>query len=139
VDPAMIGRYYAAQTDGLVADARATMESLAEALAASADGVAERRSRWLEDLQAARAQWWAEDSEDALGTGSAGLSPAAIVRRLREVAPDETILIPDAGNPGVWSYLWDIRQTGTYIKPVGFGNMGFAVPAGVAASVIDPT
>jgi acetolactate synthase-1/2/3 large subunit len=66
------------------------------------------------------------------------LSPADIVRSLREVAPDDTLLIPDAGNPGVWSYLWEVRRFGTYIKPVGFGNMGFSVPAAIAAAVIDP-
>jgi len=47
-------------------------------------------------------------------------------------------LIPDAGNPGVWSFLWEIILPGTYIKPVGFGNMGFALPSAIAASVIDP-
>ena len=54
------------------------------------------------------------------------------------VTPDDALLIPDAGNPGVWSYLWDIRQSGTYMKPVGFGNMGFAVPAAIAAAVLQP-
>jgi acetolactate synthase I/II/III large subunit len=31
-----------------------------------------------------------------------------------------------------------VRQAGSYIKPVGFGNMGFALPSSIAASIIDP-
>ncbi|MCQ8828494.1 thiamine pyrophosphate-dependent enzyme [Streptomyces samsunensis] len=54
------------------------------------------------------------------------------------MAPENTLLIPDAGNPGVWSFLWEIQQPNSYIKPVGFGNMGFALPSAIAASLIDP-
>ena len=45
---------------------------------------------------------------------------------------------PERVIPGVWSFLWEVRRVGTYIKPVGFGNMGFSVPAAIAAAVIDP-
>jgi acetolactate synthase-1/2/3 large subunit len=72
------------------------------------------------------------------GEHTAPLSPADIVRVARDVAPDDTLLIPDAGNPGVWSFLWQITRTNTYIKPVGFGNMGFALPSAIAAATIDP-
>ena len=44
----------------------------------------------------------------------------------------------DAGNPGVWSYLWEIPRPNTYIKPVGFGNMGFALPAAIGTKVARP-
>ena len=49
-----------------------------------------------------------------------------------------TILVVDAGNPGVWTHLWDVRAGGEYLKPVGFGNMGFALPAAIAASLVRP-
>jgi acetolactate synthase I/II/III large subunit len=66
------------------------------------------------------------------------VSPDAVIRAVRDVAPDDTVAIFDAGNPGVWSYLWEIREGGSYLKPVGFGNMGFAVPAAVGAGVAAP-
>jgi acetolactate synthase-1/2/3 large subunit len=72
------------------------------------------------------------------GVSAELISPAAVMRVVREVVPDETIAIVDAGNPGVWSYLWDVRGPRTYIKPVGFGNMGFAVPAAIGAHVAVP-
>jgi acetolactate synthase I/II/III large subunit len=142
VDPAMLGRYYGRRTTGVVADARATLEELHTMLAERADALSARRASWTAELQQARQVWWQEPDAAAAAAETAaetdGLSPAEVVRRLRPATPDETLLIPDAGNPGVWSYLWEIRQPGSYIKPVGFGNMGFAVPAAVAAVVADP-
>ncbi|MFC4009307.1 thiamine pyrophosphate-binding protein [Nonomuraea purpurea] len=131
VEPATVGRYYGSRTLGVIGDARFTLEALAEAL----DGPVRADEEWLAALTEARTRWWDDVPESG---GQAGLSPAGIVRRLREVAPEGTLLLPDAGNPGVWSYLWEIREPGTYLKPVGFGNMGFSVPAAVAAAVTDP-
>lgn len=131
VDPATIGRYYGDRTVGVVGDAHETLRELSKVLAG---GDTTARAGWIDDVQRRREEWWRRpEPRDATP-----LSPADIVPVLREASPDETLLIPDAGNPGVWSYLWEVRRTGTYIKPVGFGNMGFAVPAAVAAAAIDP-
>lgn len=140
VDPAMLGRYYGDQTTGVVGDARATLDELRGLLADRHGELASRRAGWVAELQKAGDAWWEQTDVRVEGTMPVDglLSPADIVRRLRDVAPDPTLLIPDAGNPGVWSYLWEIRQIGSYIKPVGFGNMGFAVPAAVAAVSDDP-
>ncbi|MEK8173757.1 thiamine pyrophosphate-dependent enzyme [Streptomyces sp. M19] len=61
-----------------------------------------------------------------------------LVRALRNVTPRDAVLIPDAGNPGVWSFLWEMDEPGRYVKPVGFGNMGFALPASIASVAADP-
>jgi acetolactate synthase-1/2/3 large subunit len=66
------------------------------------------------------------------------MSPAALIKALRQETPDEGILVVDAGNPGVWSHLWRVRRSARYLKPVGFGNMGFALPAAMAAALVDP-
>jgi len=137
VDPTMIGRYYADVTTGVVSDLGSFCRGLLEAVGSAATAASAGRSAWVEGLQQAEVEWWrAAEVRDASPTGT--LSPADVVRALREVAPDDTLLIPDAGNPGVWSFLWEVRQPGTYIKPVGFGNMGFALPSAIAASLVDP-
>lgn len=138
VDPAMLGRYYGDRTLGVIGDARSTLDELRTALAPRAGELAGVRAGWIRELQAARQAWWDVSEVTDQPASMERVSPADIVRRLREVAPDNTLLIPDAGNPGVWSYLWEIREPGSYIKPVGFGNMGFAVPAAVAAATLDP-
>jgi acetolactate synthase-1/2/3 large subunit len=138
VDPTMIGRYYAEVTDGLVGDLGSFARDLVTAVGDRASTAKASRAQWVAELQQARQTWWdAAAIQNASPDGV--LSPADIVRAMREVAPDDTLLIPDAGNPGVWSFLWEITRPNTYIKPVGFGNMGFALPSAIAASLLNPT
>jgi acetolactate synthase-1/2/3 large subunit len=136
VEPGTIGRYYAGRTTGLIGDAADTLRAIAGALADDAERLAAGRAEWIGNLAEARAAWLATPLDGPLEEDA--VSPADLVRRLRDVSPDDTLLIPDAGNPGVWSFLWEIRQAGTYIKPVGFGNMGFALPAAIASAADDP-
>lgn len=137
LDPTVIGRYYASSTTGIVGDAGAVLEAISVSLdeLASDDTAAAARRRRLEQLAEARIDWWERaslETEHREGT----VAPDAVIRAVRAVTPDETIAVFDAGNPGVWSYLWEIRRAGTYLKPVGFGNMGFAVPAAIGAGVV---
>ena len=139
VDPTTLGRYYAGRTLSVLGDARKVMASLAEAIGAEPpeNEVAVERRKRLDRLSAARQRWW----QSGVKAGAARpnlIAPDAAVRSVREVVPDEAMAIFDAGNPGVWSYLWEIRKAGTYMKPVGYGNMGFAVPAAIAAKVQNP-
>lgn len=132
VDPTMIGRYYADVTHGVVGDLGAFAAALVEATAGDAAAARDGRAAWIEALQRAEADWWTMSGSREPRVPEQ-VSPAVAVRALREVAPDDTLLIPDAGNPGVWSFLWTMPTPYRYIKPVGFGNMGFALPAAIAA------
>lgn len=137
VDPSMIGRYFSDKTMGIVADVNSFAEDLLLAIGVAAETVSADRREWIATLQSAKTAWWSASAiRDDSPKGF--LSPADVVLALRDVCPDNTLLIPDAGNPGVWSFLWEIILPGTYIKPVGFGNMGFALPSAIAAAIIDP-
>ena len=48
------------------------------------------------------------------------------------------VVVADAGNPGIWSHLLPIGYRARTIKPVGFGNMGFGLPAAIAAKLARP-
>ncbi|WP_167133102.1 thiamine pyrophosphate-binding protein [Paramicrobacterium chengjingii] len=137
IDPSMIGRYYSAVTTGIVSDVSSFVAAVLDAIGDRAPVARASRGQWTSELQQAHEQWW-RSTEVAASDHPAPLSPADIVRALRDVAPEDTLLIPDAGNPGVWSFLWEVTQINSYIKPVGFGNMGFALPSAIAASLIDP-
>jgi acetolactate synthase-1/2/3 large subunit len=134
VDAGTIGRYYAGRTLGVLGDARAVLTGLLEAVDRGGD---DGRSERLEALSHARSEWW-ERASGSVPAQPGTVSPDATVRVVRDVAPDDTVVIFDAGNPGVWSYVWEIRAGGRYLKPVGFGNMGFAVPAAIGAGVVAP-
>lgn len=138
VDPAMIGRYYAEVTTGVVGDLAAFARDLVAATAGDADAARERRADWIAELQRAERDWWAL-SESLEPENPGTVSPAVVVRALRDVTPSDAVLIPDAGNPGVWSFLWEMDTPYRYIKPVGFGNMGFALPAAIASVADDPS
>lgn len=139
IDPTVVGRYYAARTLGIVGDARTVVTALAHELEqrdADEPAAQERRIR-LASLSRARREWWQRAAKPAESQDGV-VAPDAVIRTVRSVVPDETLAIFDAGNPGVWSYLWEIRRADTYLKPVGFGNMGFAVPAAIGAGVAAP-
>lgn len=136
VDPAMIGRYYAEVTTGVVADLATFARELVRAVGGRADAARAHREPWIASLQEAKAAWW-KAAAPRDGSPAGVLSPADVVQFARQAAPEDTLLIPDAGNPGVWSFLWEVTAPNTYIKPVGFGNMGFALPSAIAATLID--
>ena len=135
-DPCNLGVNYPTRTLGIAGDARAVVGQLREAIAGGAgpgrrpaptSGAARASSPELKE------KWWAEvDDVDMAG---APMSPTALVKALRQETPEDAILVVDAGNPGVWSHLWHVRRPGQYLKPVGFGNMGFALPAAIAAQL----
>lgn len=139
VDPTMIGRNYPERTTGVCGDALSTLTALERAVAQLEPSAAasERRAARIRSLAAARSAWWDGSSRDgAVVEGVVG--PDELMRVVRDVAPGDAIAVVDAGNPGVWSYLWEVRVPDTYIKPTGFGNMGFALPAAVGAHSAKP-
>jgi acetolactate synthase-1/2/3 large subunit len=60
------------------------------------------------------------------------------MKQLAATAPDDAIFSVDAGNPGIWSHLLPVAHPRSYMKPVDFGQMGFALPAAIAAKLVHP-
>jgi acetolactate synthase I/II/III large subunit len=139
IEPTTLGRYYAAQTFGIVGDALGTLAALNESLKAQSEdvGAAKARQDRFAKLSPLRREWWRTAREPAPAKAGV-ISPDVLMQVVRKAAPDDTIAVFDAGNPGVWSYLWEVTETGGYMKPVGFGNMGFGVPAAIAAKLQSP-
>jgi acetolactate synthase-1/2/3 large subunit len=136
-DACNLGVNYPTKTLGVVGDALAVVGQLAEAIAASPDSPASPgRAERLRELGELKANWWAEVDDVEMSVGP--MHPAALIKALRQEAPEDAILVVDAGNPGVWSHLWHVRRPGQYLKPVGFGNMGFALPGAIGAKLVEP-
>ncbi len=134
--PDYLGRNYPGRTFGILGDARATVEQLCAAMIGLNVPTPERRTARLEDLRRSKVEWWKQ--AENVDLESSPMSPAALIKAVRDSSPDDTMLVVDAGNPGIWSYLWPVRRTSSYLKPVGFGNMGFGLPASIAAKLINP-
>lgn len=138
VDPSAVGRNYADRTIGIVGDARTVLAQLYEAVGSDPSTVAGDRESWLKQLSERKATFytqvnsWRPDPPTPQGL----VDPVQLVTTLRNAAPAETMLVVDAGNPGVWTHFWEVQATDRYIKPVGFGNMGFGVPGAIAAKLV---
>ncbi len=132
--PIMIGRHYPVDV-GIAADAGETLTALAAALEGAA--APPERATWVRDLQRRRSVW-KEEAFKPSPVDATQIRPQRIVRSLRGALPREGIFVAGAGNPGVWSHLMDVYEPRTYLKPVGFGNMGFALPAAIAARLARP-
>jgi acetolactate synthase I/II/III large subunit len=136
VDAGILGRNYPASI-GAVSDAGAALSAIAEAVAVSTAAAArDQHAGWISHLDAVRARWRARVAQDEVH--GAPIRPQMLMRLLSEVLPRDATLLVDAGNPGLWSFLLKIGAQTTYMKPVGFGNMGFALPASIAVKLEQP-
>jgi acetolactate synthase-1/2/3 large subunit len=67
-----------------------------------------------------------------------GLHPTEVLRTLRRMVPEDTIVTNDAGNfAGFLHRYWSFTQPHTQLGPCN-GAMGYAVPAAVAAKITEP-
>lgn len=137
VDPQVIGRHYPVARSA-VADARWAMERLtALAAAGGADARAKDRKAWLARLEDDRAAWRGKVFPD--GDASVyPIKPQWVMREAARVLTADDIVVADAGNPGIWTHLLPIDKSRHYMKPVGFGNMAFGLPAAIAAKLARP-
>ncbi|QFU94304.1 thiamine pyrophosphate-binding protein [Amycolatopsis sp. YIM 10] len=71
--------------------------------------------------------------------GTSGpVHPADVVRSLRQLAPEDTVVTTDAGNFAAFVHrYWCFTQPRTQLGPCN-GAMGYAVPAAVAAKLAEP-
>ncbi len=67
------------------------------------------------------------------------LKPQMVIETLRELTPDDTILVTGVGQHQMWaSMFWKFKMPRTFVTSGGLGTMGFAVPAAIGAKVGHP-
>jgi acetolactate synthase-1/2/3 large subunit len=136
IDPEEIGRNYPVHL-GITGDARTVLRQL---LAASlgAGREAHPRDAWLADIAKWRAQWEAfvgpsRESE------AEPIHPQRVVQALRDVMPDDGIVLPDVGVHHNWLVqFWSARRPQTLLNTWGFGAMGFGVCGVLGAKLAAP-
>lgn len=133
--PENIGRHYPA-TVGVVGDAKASLRSLIDALKAD-DYKADPSYR--NDIFARKAKW-AEGvfSGPVADVNATPVPPIALHMELSKCLKENGIFVVDAGNPGAWTHITDFPAGTTYMKPVNYGNMGFALGAAMGCKEAAP-
>lgn len=71
--------------------------------------------------------------------GGSGISPAALVRAARQTAPQDSRITIDAGAHMLpVLHTWRCDEPNRSLISRGLSTMGFAIPAAIAASLVDP-
>lgn len=133
--PENIGRHYPAKV-GVVGDAKAGLRSLIDTL--KADGYQADPS-YRNDIFARKAKW-AENvfSGPIADVNATPVPPVALHMELSKCLKENSIFVVDAGNPGAWTHITDFPAGTTYMKPVNYGNMGFALGAALGCKEAAP-
>ncbi len=67
------------------------------------------------------------------------LKPQFCLERLRDLAPEGTIVVAGVGQHQMWASLfWKFNEPYTWVNSGGLGTMGFAVPAAIGAKAARP-
>ncbi|RNL86460.1 thiamine pyrophosphate-dependent enzyme [Halostreptopolyspora alba] len=129
IDPAQVGAVTRVWL-GAVADARRALAALAEA------PVATPSRDWSQAHEA-----WVRTTTpppEVADHPEGPLHPWAVVDAMRQVFPEDTVLVNDAGNFAGFLHLgWWFREPRTQIAATS-GAMGSAVPGAVAAKLVEP-
>jgi acetolactate synthase I/II/III large subunit len=137
IDPAEQNKVRRADVS-LIGDARRVIEELVRAIKDLRNGGASfpDRSAWKQTISG-----WQENfplAYDAWQPGEA-LKPQYVMERLRDQAPDGTILASGVGQHQMWaSQYWKFNEPYTWVNSGGLGTMGFSVPAAIGAKVGRP-
>jgi len=120
----------------LVADARAGLEALAEALAAA--GYAGTRADY-QDRIAREKTAWANEVRKLIQPGDGPLTQAQVIGIANRVFGEEAVVIAAAGSlPGDLLKLWRVKNPLGYHLEYGYSTMGYEIPAGLGVALADP-
>lgn len=129
VDAAAIGRHRDVDV-GVLGDARATVDALADAVSPVPDRASEVRER-LRSVPAP-AELSFEDAAD-------WIDPRALTVGVSALLPDDAIATVDSGNnTGFPAVFHRIEGEGRMLVNGNFGSMGYALPAALGAKVAAP-
>jgi acetolactate synthase-1/2/3 large subunit len=136
IDPAELGKVRRPDVP-IVGDCRLVIEALVEVLKGRGGLESQPdRSEWKSTLSGWQEKYPltyqpAEDGE--------GLKPQYVLEELRDMTPDDTIVVSGVGQHQMWtSQYWTFDYPYTWVNSGGLGTMGFSVPAAIGAKVGRP-
>jgi acetolactate synthase-1/2/3 large subunit len=136
IDPAELGKVRRPDVP-IVGDCRLVIEALVEVLKGRGGLESQPdRSEWKSTLSGWQEKYPltyqpAEDGE--------GLKPQYVLEELRDLTPDDTIVVSGVGQHQMWtSQYWKFDHPYTWVNSGGLGTMGFSVPAAIGAKVGRP-
>lgn len=135
IDPLEIGRNYPVAI-GVAADVKTFLAQVLAEL--ERRKVKQRPEAWLAQIAQWRAEW-EKFVRPNFDISSSPLRPERIVKEMRQILPDDAILLPDVGAHHNWfMQFWEARRPQTFLNAYGFGAMGFSVAGVLGAKLAAP-
>lgn len=133
IDPANFDRNGRADL-GIRGDAAEVLAAISKALGDAAPPMAARTAKAGEIRDRSR-----QELGSLTGMGRDLAFMEELVSTLRHEIPDEGILVADMTGPAYVALSeYPARKPSTFLHPVGFGTLGFALPAAIGAKVAMP-
>ena len=137
IDPAEQGKVRKPDVP-IVGDCRIVVE---EILKAVQELLAEGSKQVDIDPWRSKVSGWREKFPVAYDQSEPGgrLKPQFCLEKLRDAAPDGTIVVSGVGQHQMWTSLfWKFNEPYTWVNSGGLGTMGFSVPAAIGAKAARP-
>ena len=137
IDPAEQGKVRKPDVP-IVGDCRLVVEEIVKAIGELLRGGASQAdlSPWR-----SRVSGWQEQFPLTYEQNETGgpLKPQYCLEKLRDAAPEGTILVSGVGQHQMWSsQYWHFNEPYTWVNSGGLGTMGFCVPAAIGAKIGRP-
>ncbi|HDJ04824.1 biosynthetic-type acetolactate synthase large subunit [Candidatus Bathyarchaeota archaeon] len=116
----------------IVADAKKALRALYEVLASRAEKKGE--TAWFRRVKELKEQY-----EELLEPQDEELKPPRLLRELRKIIPEDSIVTTEVGQNQMWASLYfKTYKPRTFISSGGLGTMGFGFPAAIGAKTARP-
>jgi acetolactate synthase-1/2/3 large subunit len=137
IDPTEINRNYPAAV-GMVGDARSTLEDLLDAVGSKSSSGSDMK-KITDKIKAAKASWQ-QSVKHLTDPDQMPTNPARVLRDIREVLPDDSLLVVDGGLATHWAGLfYDVHKAGRGFMPNrGQAAIGCGFPAAMGAKLAMP-
>jgi acetolactate synthase I/II/III large subunit len=137
IDPHEIGKNYPCEI-GLVADARAALVDLLEAVREATPARDYHESSYFQDIQRLKGEW-DETQSPRRNSNAVPMTQPRAVRELRAALDRSAIVVTGAGLvQGVVRQDFPVYEPRTHLTSGGFSTMGFTVPAAIGAKLAAP-
>src|SRR5262245_9059083 len=122
---------------GVVADARAALDALADALDACA--IAPKDSAFLARAREAAEAWRTQRTEIVDGWSGQGLHPGRVMQAIGRTFGSDAIYVADGGFTSLWAH-WCLPATRprSYLSILELGMLGTGIPSALGAKLGSP-
>ena len=132
VDPAEIGKTQTAKI-AVIGDVRVNLRVMVKLILQKTIKKTDE-SLWIKHVKETKSYW-----KDNLKVHPGEMGAAKILRKIREILPNESIVTTEVGQHQMWASLFfDVIQPGTFFSSTGLGTMGWGFPAAIGAKVARP-